>query len=75
MADDYADKPPAGHRMLADDEPAKEGDAAYIGHIGGKWCRVRRGQNIAGASMDELWGSSVLALARATPPHQGDSNG
>jgi len=61
----YADKPPEGYRLLGDCEPAKVGDMAYLGWIGGKWVSVRAGMNIAGATMDELWGNtSVMAVAR-----------
>ena len=62
---DYADRPPAGYELLDDETPAAEGDVAYIGNIGGQWVRVRPRQNIIGATLDELWGSSsVIALAR-----------
>jgi hypothetical protein len=51
---------------MGDGEPAQVGDMAYIGFIGGRWVPVRRGQNIAGATLDELLdATSVLALARA----------
>lgn len=66
----YADKAPQGHHLLDDETPAEVGDMAYIGLIGGRWVRVRRGMNIAGATLDELLGSgSVLSLARLKTPN------
>ena len=57
--------PPPGCRLLGDYEPARAGDMAYIGAIGGRWRRVRPRMGIIGATMDELSdGARVLALAR-----------
>ena len=60
--------PPPGCRLLGDYEPARAGDMAYIGAIGGRWRRVRPRMGIIGATMDELSdGARVLALARPCP--------
>lgn len=66
----YADKAPPGCYLLDDETPAAVGDMAYIGLIGGRWVQVRRGMNIAGATLDELlgWGSA-LSLARMKTPN------
>lgn len=66
---EYADIPPAGYRIIDDETPAAVGDMAYRGLIGGRWVRVARGQNIAGATLYELHGSSVLSLARRKTPN------
>ena len=68
-AQQYADVAPSGYWLLGDDEPAGVGDVAYIGYIGGAWRSVRRGMNIAGAALEDLRGSGVLALARRKPPN------
>ena len=63
----YADRAPPGCYLLHDETPAAVGDMAYIGLIGGQWVRVRRGMNIAGATLNELMGwGLVLALARTS---------
>lgn len=68
MAEEYADRAPVGCRLLHDAETAVVGDLAYRGHIAGRWVLVRRGMNIAGACMEGLWGSGILALARHKTP-------
>jgi hypothetical protein len=60
----YADRPPEGYKLRDDQDPAREGDMAYFGFLGGEWRRVRRGQNVVGEGSSELWYSGVMAIAR-----------